>query len=143
MNKQQLATVPNPRASFESAAPRPAWQSQPCPPWCDTTHREQDYHDDRNHFATPVDTIDLSLYDGEDYNGGSQPGQLNLAISQHYRHAEPEIDLTLPTHNPGDTRVTGETELMLTVAEAQALRDRLTAVLVLVGAEESREAGAR
>lgn len=28
---------------------RPAWQHEPCPPWCVTTHHEDDHPDDRQH----------------------------------------------------------------------------------------------
>ncbi len=139
MNAQQLAAVPNPRRSPETLAPRPTWQTKPCPPWCNATHREQDFHDDRNHFATPVAAIDLTLYDAERHGGGSQPGSLDLSICQHYRQGEAEIDLTLPVHK--GPKVTGEAELALTVAEARALRDGLTALLAMLGDEP--EAGAR
>lgn len=123
-------------------APLPFWQTRPCPPWCDTTHREQDFHDDRNHFATPVDTIDLSLYVEDGHGGGSQPGTLDLAICQHYRHAEPEIDLTLPVCEGSSAKVTGETELTLTVAEARALRDGLSALLDALGTAGNAEVAA-
>lgn len=135
MSGRQLATVPNPRTSAESAAPRPAWLTEPCPPWCNENHREQNYYGDRHHFAA-VESIDLSLYDVERTRGGSEPGSLDLSVIQHYRAAEPDIDLVVPVGESANSRrVTGETSLTLTVAEARQLRDRLTALLVLVGAE--------
>lgn len=33
----------------------PSWQQQPCPSWCTTIHREEDYLDDRAHRDQGVD----------------------------------------------------------------------------------------
>lgn len=137
--KQAIAVIPAPRTSAEERTPaaRPAWQTRPCPPWCEVVHQDDDHYDDRYHFATPIDRLDLSLYSAECYDAGWQPGTLDLAISQHYRHAEPEIDLTVPLRNVGSPKVTGETELALTLAEARILRDRLSTLLAI--AEESAQ----
>jgi hypothetical protein len=60
-----------------------------------------------------------------------------MSVFQHYRHAEPDFELVLPACEPGDRRrVEGETSLMLTIGEAQALRDRLSTMLTLVGGED-------
>ncbi|MCD6640172.1 MAG: hypothetical protein LT071_09695 [Nocardioides sp.] len=29
--------------------PRPSWQQEPCPPWCERTHLESDHLEDRFH----------------------------------------------------------------------------------------------
>lgn len=136
MSKKRLAGNPKPGSSSESAKSRPAWLTKPCPPWCSLDHREQDYYADRHHFAT-AETIDLSLYDAIGFDNTPQPGRLDMSVFQHYRHAEPDFELVLPQCEAGDRRrVEGETSLMLTVGEAQALRDRLSTMLALVGTED-------
>lgn len=140
MSRQQkhAAVIPAPRTSPEEQAPgaRPYWQTKPCPPWCEVVHRDDDHHDDRSHFATPVSMLDLSLYRDTDYDKNWMPGRLGLALCQHYRHAEPEIDLTVPLRAASDPEVTGETDLKLTLADARDLRDRLSTLLAIAGGEE-------
>ena len=111
---------------------RPFWQSRPCPPWCATIHQDHDYYADRHHHATAGEPIDLSLYDDDRTSDGNRPGELDFAITQHYRSAEATVTLLLPLHELDDSQVTGELDLELTVDEARALRDRLSVILGLV-----------
>jgi hypothetical protein len=62
-----------------------------------------------------------------------QPAVMDASVNQHYRATEPTIGLTVPTCAPTRPRkVTGETEVEMTVAEAEALRDRLSLILAML-----------
>ena len=115
---------------------RPFWQTEPCPPWCDTTHRDEDYHEDRDHFVHG-DPVGLNLYRTDLVNGEHGPGELLVGLTQHYREAEPEVDLTVPATTPkyGPYVATGEQGVRMTVAEARALRDRLSLLLAMTDDE--------
>ena len=116
------------------AAPvRPFWQTEPCPPWCTDTHRPDDFFEDRNHWAHSLD-VDLNLYRTEYCGGEYGPGQLMVGLTQHYRDAEPEVDLTVPRTTPksGPYVAEGEQGVRMSLAEARALRDRLSQILAAV-----------
>jgi hypothetical protein len=117
----------------EHTPSRPHWQTAPCPSWCGEIHQDSDYYPDRAHYLAPLEPLELSLYDDDHAGNGSTPGVLEVSVLQHYRQAEPTIGLVMPEHESGHSRVTGEYDLDLTVAEARALRDQLTEILTLVG----------
>lgn len=124
-----------PKRKKAADLPRPSWQARPCPAWCGGGHHEADYYADRSHFVSIPEVISLTLHD-DPTDQGSAPGRLDLAMWQHYREAEPTIDVTVPKCADDDKRrVVGEATLSLTVAEARALRDGLAALLVLASGD--------
>lgn len=130
-NAMPLKPYATPAGHPESAG-RPSWQSRPCPAWCEAVHSEGAVYEDRYHFAA-VDPIDLSLYESTRGAQAAEPGTALVSASQHYREAEPTIAVTLPvTDGQDERRVIGETALNMTTAEARALRDRLSQILLTI-----------
>ena len=117
-------------AHEQATARRPYWQTSPCPAWCRADHNADLFFEDRNHW-TSSRCVDLTLYEAlADRDEERAPGQLFVGVSQHYREAEPEIKLVVPTVESKRSHVVvGELGVRLTVAEARALRDELTAML--------------
>ncbi|MGH6654518.1 MAG: DUF6907 domain-containing protein [Actinocrinis sp.] len=111
--------------------PRPYWLGVPCPPWCEGLHNADDRFDDRAHMwlSTP---LDLSLYE---FGAGEHrgPGRMMLAVEQHYRDAEPRIDVVVPrAEYSRPHEVAGESTVSLTAAEARVLHRQLGEVLAAV-----------
>ena len=125
------ATMP-PRPPAPAA--RPFWQTEPCPSWCTAIHEDSDQNEDRAHFAAGLD-VDLNLYRTDLGERRYGPAQAIVSMTQHYRAAEPEIDLTVPTASGDSYLADGEQDVRLSLAEARELRDRLSLILTLVGAE--------
>jgi hypothetical protein len=130
-----------------STGARPFWLGGQCRVWCTETHRDSDFYDDRVHsLSRPGKPIALSLHEpwhvpaqvaGERVDDIARPaksGPVHIDVSAfwHYRHAEPEIDLTVPKLDEKD-RPDGEAGVHLTVSEARALRGALTQVIVTLG----------
>jgi hypothetical protein len=121
-----------------AAAPRrPFWQTEPCPAWCTEDHEARDFFGDRQHWWTVDAEIDLTMcqsqYPGEVWG----PGSMALATHQHYREAEPVVDLVVPTLEPSGTRITnGEQGVQMTVAEARQLRDTLSELLAAIASPD-------
>lgn len=42
------------RGDNEQESPRPAWLTEPCPPWCIAEHQLQDHDADRSHISDSV-----------------------------------------------------------------------------------------
>jgi hypothetical protein len=129
--------VDQPPSESPERVVRPRWQATPCPPWCQNVHQDGDHTADRLHAAI-LEPIELSLYDDGRAGDGSEPGEVRVALAQHYRHAEPAVTLMMPAHELEDSSVTGEMDLALTMAEARALHDRLAAALEMAGEEAAR-----
>lgn len=113
------------------AAPRPFWQTEPCPAWCTNRHEDSDQHGDRSHWA-PVASVDLALYTAKGGEGEYGSGELLIGATQHYRAAEPEIDLTVPTTRGTSYIASGEQGVRMSVDEARAVRDQLSQLLGLI-----------
>ena len=121
----------------------PFWQSEDCPAWCEAVHDHDDRYDDRRHLlfqrSEPIalslhETRDQSARSGTDPACGTErsvlygPGYVDVVGCWHYRHAEPEVSLTVPNLDARG-HPDGERELRLTIPEAMAFREALTAVI--------------
>ena len=115
------------------AAEPPFWLTGPCPSWCYETHRDSDDPQERDHWAK-AEVVDLSLccvdHGGELVTGG----EILVGARQHYRACAPDVLLTVPRVKLG--RVEGEQDVRLTLAEARALRDGLSATLSALDEDE-------
>lgn len=129
----------------------PFWQSEDCPAWCEAAHSHDDRYDDRRHLLFQRgELIALSLHETRDEAVRSEPelarnkerpvlygpGYIDVVGCRHYRHAGPEVLLTVPNFDAQGNPY-GERELRLTVPEALAFREALTGVITTLQATRS------
>jgi hypothetical protein len=79
-------------------APRPYWQSLPCPSWCAGGHDDDCVTTDRNHFSAWAEATSLSLHDPEvsgrlDGSSVAEPRALEVYLVQGHREIAPRIVL--------------------------------------------------
>ena len=129
----------------------PFWQSEDCPAWCEAVHCHDDRYDDRRHLLFQrVEPIALSLHETREKPVRSEPdlagdkersvlygpGYIDVAGCWHYRHADPEVLLTVPNFDAQGNPY-GDRELRLTIPEALAFREALTGVVTTLQATRS------
>lgn len=115
-------SIADPPASDE---PRPYWQSDPCPAWCEQRHSDADCVEDRRHVGG-AEPIPLTLAEPVTRRTGAgrddvewTPPVLIVDIVQGWRECAPEIRLS------NDTTAL----LRLTEAEGRALIARVASLL--------------
>lgn len=65
------------------ARSRPTWQTDECPPWCVTDHRESDPPEDRFHdSATHYVPVTLGIKDSDQLTPAITPAELFLTTSR-------------------------------------------------------------
>lgn len=81
-----------PRSRDGQAAELPAWQSTPCPSWCDwQPHSEREAPEERHHTSRTLQQP-LTLMAPAEVSGGEfEPEYLAAYLWQHVREAEPAV----------------------------------------------------
>lgn len=127
--------LPQATTTTEAITPRPFWQAEPCPAWCQSKHEDGDFYADRDHFWSAGDELELTLYHAA--HGGDEygPGTMTIMVSQHHRASAPEIELAMPTAKAHMYIVDGVESVRMTIAEAHALRDRLAEIIATLAKE--------
>ncbi|WP_433174179.1 DUF6907 domain-containing protein [Actinoallomurus sp. CA-150999] len=92
-----------------SAAKRPYWLPEGCPPWCLRVpeHSNDDHPDDRTHAGEDA-SVTLTAADPLDLDGEAE--EMRLYLLQHYREREPLIWLGRNETNQGGHLTLDEAE---------------------------------
>lgn len=77
---------------------RPTWQTEPCPPWCVTDHREDDLVADRIHDSHAVT---LSAWTPDDTEADAVPRELFIAAYKRNDSTETWVYLGHPDPRAG------------------------------------------
>ncbi len=127
---------------------RPFWLTGTCPSWCDAAgepigHANHDAYEDRRHTLFGPE-IPLTLYPAAVEAGDVEEPELPVLswmAAQHYLSTAPIVSVTVPLVDEPGGRC--EQEVLLTVAEARALRDGLTQLLDALAVDQHPAGGAR
>jgi len=96
--------------------PRPSWQAEPCPPWCDREHDENDIELDRYHQGEPrTMSVLTSTNPQEPRQATFSPADLVIRTGRYVGEGVDWIAID-------STR----TRIILTVDSARRLAERLT-----------------
>jgi hypothetical protein len=90
---------------------QPYWLDRPCPPWCQTGHRDDDDGMDRVHSSSRDPEIELTLEPRVKVESETYPAHIGAVMSMHYREARPHINLC----------VSDREEILLELTEAREL----------------------
>lgn len=88
------ATAPPPGADPRGEVARPWWLPGGCPSWCEwpDTHEGHDHYVDRLHMGARV-SVTLTATEDSEPTEYDDPREAGAYIVQHYREAEPRIEL--------------------------------------------------
>jgi hypothetical protein len=100
--------------------PRPSWQAEPCPPWCDREHDESDIALDRYHQGEPhTISVLASTTPEEPRQDTFSPADLVIRTGRYIDESADWIAID-----------STQTRMILTVDSALRLAERLTEHLV-------------